>query len=140
MRREKPKTDTNGRGSPAEKSVLAAAVDVTLRTFEARSRVYRNLVVAVSLVGATSILSAVILWTAIPLLGVALVVALTAGFARHDAYRVSRWRTEILEMYRTRGLDLAAFYSTLSKFKHLPEGSLGAMLATLPRDSPDSAH
>jgi hypothetical protein len=43
---------------PTEKPVLADAIDMTLRTIEDRTKLYRNLIVAVSLVSMVSIVLA----------------------------------------------------------------------------------
>jgi hypothetical protein len=119
-----------------EKPVLLEAIDMTLATFEDRGRLYRNLVVAVSLVSLGSILTALLCWRGLPLAGLIIVVPLTGAFIYLDTRRVSAWRNSVLSMCRTRGLDLALFCNTVSQLKHLPQGSLQSMLATLPVKSP----
>jgi hypothetical protein len=115
----------------AQTPVLFDAIELTIRTFEARSRLYRNLVVAVSLVSVTSIAAALILWHWLPLLGFVSLVPLVRLYLHWDARTVLRWRTTILEMLHARELDRDLLRTTLMKFKHLPQRSLGAMLMTL---------
>lgn len=128
---------TTESGPASEKPVLREAIDLTLGTFEDRSRLYRNLVVAVSLVSFASILTALLCWRGLPLAGLILVVPFSGGFVYLDMRRVSRWREGILGRCRTRGLDLALFRNTLLQLKHLPQGSLQSMLATFPAESSD---
>jgi hypothetical protein len=87
------------------------------------------------LVTFASILTALVCWRGLPLAGLILVVPLTGGFLYLDTRRVSRWRAGILGLCVTRGLEAALFRKTMSQLKHLPQGSLQAMLATLPADS-----
>jgi len=107
------------------------AIDLTSRTFEDRARLYRNLVVAVSLVSIASLLSALLCWRAWPLAGLILLVPLSGGFVFLDGRLVERWRSGIVGMNESRGLDVSLFRSTISQFKHLPANTLQAMLATL---------
>jgi hypothetical protein len=119
---------------PMDKPVLLDAIDITLRTIEDRGRLYRDLVVAVSVVSILSVLSAVLFrhWAAF--VGLLLLVPLTGGFLFFDSRRIRRWRAEILEKSLMQGLDVAIFRKTISGFGHLPAGSLHAMLSTISSD------
>jgi hypothetical protein len=117
-----------------EKHVLLEAVDLTLSTLGARARCYRNLVVAVCLVATTSLLTALVLKQVLALLGFILLVPLTGGFTFFDKRQVMRWREQILKMRDDRNLDLGLFSHTIAKLKHLPQGTIQAMLATLPAE------
>ena len=117
------------------KSALSEAIDLTRATFEERGRLYRNLVVAVSLVSLASILTAILSWRGLPLAGLILLLPLTGAFLYLDMRRVSRWRELILGMSRMRGLDLALFPKTVRLLKDLPQESLQSLLATLPAES-----
>jgi len=115
-----------------DKSVLLDAIDITLRTIEDRARLYRNLVVGVSVVSVLSILLAVLFRQWVALTGLVLLVPLTGGFLFIDSRRIRHWRAEILERFLMRGLDLTMFRKTISGFGHLPTDSLQAMLSTIP--------
>jgi hypothetical protein len=116
----------------AEKPVLLDAVDATFRAVEHRIKLYRNLVVAVGIVSALSILSAILFRQWFALFGFIVLVPLTGGFLALDSHLFYRWRRGILEMARLRGLDLTMFQKTVSGFRHLPPNSLKAMLSALP--------
>ncbi len=114
--------------------MLLEAINLTLQTIECRARLYRNLLVAVSLVSVTSVLTAVLCWRGWPVAGLILVVPLAGGFLLHDTRRVRWWLEEILHMRRQRGLDTALFLETIGQFKHVPSRSLRGMLLLLAPD------
>jgi hypothetical protein len=115
-----------------EKPVLVDAIGTTLRTIEDRAKLYRNLVVAMSIVLLASLVLAVFSRQWLALSGLVIIVPLTGGFLFLDSHLVLQWRGGILDMARLRGLDLAMFAKTISGFRQLPPDSLKAMLATLP--------
>ena len=120
---------------PIEKPVLLDAIDLTLRAIERRRRLYRNLVLCVTTVSLASVLSAALLRQWMALSGFIFLVPLTGGFLMLDNRLFRRWRSEILEMARLRGLDVAMFIKTILTFRQLPPHSLQAMLAGLPASS-----
>jgi hypothetical protein len=124
---KKPEPEASGQ-TPA----LLDAVNLTSRVLEGRMRLYRNLVVAVSLVSLLSMLSALLCWHPWPLAGLILLPALTGGFLVLDSRRVSQWHDEIMRMCQTRALDLPAFVDLVSRLTHLPSHSVQGMLDTLP--------
>ena len=117
---------------PTEKPALLDAIDMTLRTIEDRTKLYRNLVVAVNIVSMVSIVLAALLRQWLVLAGLIMLVPLTGGFLFFDNHLVLRWRGVILESARLRGLDVTSFLKTISGFRHIPPNSLKAMLSTLP--------
>jgi hypothetical protein len=117
---------------PEDKPVLVDAIGTTLRTIEDRVRLFRNLVVAVSMVSLFSIILPLFIRQWLALSGLTIIVPLTGGFLLLDSHMVLQWRAGILDMARLRGLDLAMFAKAISGFRQLPPDSLKAMLATLP--------
>jgi len=123
---------------PTNRPALLDAIDITLRTIEERAELYRNLVVAICVVSVLSILMAVLFRQWMPLAGLVLLVPLTGGFLFLDSRLVRRWRAEIVEMGRSRSLDVIAFLKTISGFRHLPPNALKAMLSTIPASREES--
>jgi hypothetical protein len=117
---------------PTNRPALLDAIEVTLRTIEERTGLYRILVVTVCAVAVLSIATAVIIRQWMSLAGLVLLVPLTGGFFFLDSRLVRRWRARIVEMERLRSLDLNAFRKTISGFRHLPPNALKAMLSTIP--------
>jgi hypothetical protein len=116
----------------AERPVLGDAIDRTLRTIEDRTKLYRCLVAAVSVASIASLVLAAVFRQWLLLASLIILAPLTGGFFFFDCHLVLRWRREILEMARWRGLDVATFLKTISGFRFLPPNSLKAMLSTLP--------
>ncbi len=114
--------------------MLLEAINLTLRTIECRATLYRDLLVAVSLVSATSVLTALLCWRGLPVAGLILIVPLAGGFLLHDTRRVRWWFEAILQMRRERGLDTELFLETIGQFKHVPSRSLQGMLLMLAPD------
>jgi len=132
MWRRTLKSADSGNESTAEKLVLLDAVNFTSRVLEKRFRLYRNLVVAVSLVSLVSLVTSIVWWRPWPLAGLILLIPFTGGFLFLDSRRISRWRNEIVRMCETRTLELAVFVDTISRFRHFPPRTLQGMLASLP--------
>ena len=118
--------------------VLLDAIDRTVRTIEDRTRLYRNLLVAVTAVSVLSIFFMVIFRHWIALTGLVILVPLTGAFLFLDSRLVRRWRAGIVEMARFRGLDGENFVKTISAFRHLPPNALKAMLLTIPSTREES--
>jgi len=126
------KHDPSASGPPGQPPALLEAINLTSRTIADRGRLYRNLVVAVSLLSVASILAALVCWRVWPLMGLILLVPLSGGFVFLDSRRVARWRKQLLEIADNRKLDLTLLLNTISQYKHLPANTLQAMLAALP--------
>jgi hypothetical protein len=122
---------TNEQKQEADKSVLPDAIDITLRAIEGRARLYRNLAVAVSLVSVLSVCLAIFLRRWLALAGLIILVPLTGAYLLLDSRLLGLWRTRIVEMVRSRGLDVATFTKVIAGFRHIPPNSLRAMLSTL---------
>jgi hypothetical protein len=132
MKQSRSKSLSGELKQPTDKPVLLEAIEITIRTIEDRARLYRNLVMAVSVVSVLSILLSVLFRHWLPLIGLVLLVPLTGAYLFFDGRLVRRWRAGVVEMTRLRSLDVATFLKTISGFRHLPSNSLKAMLATLP--------
>jgi hypothetical protein len=131
MNHEQQKLLSSEAKAMKEKPVLLEAIEITIGTIEDRGRLYRNLVVTVSVVSILSILLALLLRQRVALVGLVLLVPLTGGFLFIDSHRIRRWRAKIFEECLMHGLDVAMFRKTISGFGHLPAGSLQAMLSTI---------
>jgi hypothetical protein len=114
--------------------MIKEAVDATLQTIERRTRLYRNLVVCISVLSIISILLSIILLSWVPAYGLALLAPLTGAFLYIDSRRVRRWRAGIIDMWRF-GLSLKEFERTITSLRYVPHHSLKGMLSTLPKDS-----
>jgi hypothetical protein len=132
MKQRRSKSLSTGLKQSTDKPALLEAIEITIRTIEGRARLYRDLVIAVSGVSILSVLSAVLFRHWLALAGLSLLVPLTGGFLFLDSRRLRGWRIQILEKSALRGLDLLTFRKTISGFRHLPTGSLQAMLSTIP--------
>jgi hypothetical protein len=117
---------------PTDTPVLLRAINATLRALEDRGRLFRNVMVAVVIVGGASVLFAVIFLSWTPLFGFILLVPLVGGFLILDSRRVRQWRSDILQMFRTEPHDYSLFQKTMAGFRHLPPRTVRSMLATLP--------
>ena len=111
--------------------MLLDAVEYTVRTIEDRARLYRNLVISVSMVSILSVLLAITLRQWIALAGLLLLSPMTGSFLILDIRRTRQWRLHILKKYRKRELHIPTFRKTISAFAYLPASSLQAMLSTI---------
>jgi hypothetical protein len=111
------------------------AIRCTIQAIERRSRSYRNLIVAVSIVGLGSVGLAVAFRDLVTLAGLIVLVPLVGGFFFLDSRLVQRWRAEILDMCRAGEVNLTAFRKTILQLRNLPAGSLQGMLSMLPPDA-----
>src|SRR5215469_1389530 len=97
-----------------ELPVLVESLNVTLRTMERRLRLYRNLVICVSLAMFGSLIIALVFrkwmvlsgWLAIPLF--------VGYFFYLDSRTVRVWRDQVLAMQKERGLDIAQLERSLT--------------------------
>jgi hypothetical protein len=125
------------RETAAEGPVLRVAVHETLRAIEGRGRLYRNLVVALVITALGSVAAAAVLGSWLPLAGLLAIVPETGAYLAADVHAVIVWRRSLLEMQRTRGLDVAELGRTLLLQRHLPQPTVAGMLADL--SGPDPA-
>ena len=133
------KTPPNDKNREADKPVLLEAIDTTLRAIQERAGLYRNLVVAVSLVSVLSVCSAVFLRQWLALAGLIILVPLTGAYLLLDTRLLRLWRARIVEMVRSRGLDVTTFTKIISGFRQVPPNSLRVMISLL-LASPELAH
>lgn len=121
-------------GSPDPDTVSAyrAAIELTTLVIERRARSYRNLVVAVVLIGIASIGWALAARALSGLAGVLSVVPACGLFFFADARLLNQWRSGVLASWASGELDLAAFRSAVSAHPGLPQETRDAMLGTLP--------
>ena len=122
---------------PPDAPVMAIAINLTLRAIEDRARLYRGLIVVVSGTSVLALILAGLLRSWTPLLAFGLLVPLAGGYLLLDGRRVSRWRTEILDLWCRRDLKLALLAKSVSAYPSVPSRTLEGMLATLPPSSPD---
>jgi len=111
------------------------AIRCTVQAIERRARFYRNLIVAVSIVGLGSVGLAVAFRNLVMLAGLIVLVPLVGGFFFLDSRLVQRWRAEILDMSRSSEINLSSFRKTILQLRYLPAGSLQGMLSMLPPDA-----
>jgi len=124
---------------PVETPVLLEAVNVTLRAMERRLRLYRNILVCVSLGLSGSALVALIFRKWIILGGGVLAVPLLVGcFLYLDARAVRAWRDRVLQMQDKGGLDVDQLKKTLTSMRYIPDATLHSMFAMLSSEAPKS--
>jgi hypothetical protein len=123
MRQMQQKWPFGDTPQPTEKPVLVDAIDTTLRTIEDRSKFYRNLVVAVSIVSLASIVLAVFSRQWLAFSGLIIIMPLTGGIFFIDSHLVLEWSAGMIDMARLRGLDLAMFLKTSSRFSDSATGA-----------------
>lgn len=114
-----------------EQPIVLQAIEMTSRTVERRTKLYRTLVIAVSLLVLLSLPSAIFLHQWIFLAGLVFMVPLIGGFSYIDARTVRSWRREIFHMRDTRNLDLAFFLKTIEEFPRSSLPTLEGMLSTI---------
>ena len=122
-----------GRGKThAHDSAYRSAIDATTDAIRGRARRYRNLVVSVSIVLVGTILVALITWSRLPLLLLAVAVPLYVGFAIDDARRLLSWQQQVLELWTEAQIDLRALSNTLGSVPGLPQRTVDGMLTLVP--------
>src|ERR1035441_7877967 len=124
MRQQMPNTAPVKPKPPVEQPVLLEAINLTFRTMERRARLYRNLVVAVSLTMIASVVVGIILRRWVVLLGMLALPIYVRGYLSLDNRLVMGWRRDVLRMQDTRGLNVAQLTQTLAGLKNLPQEAL----------------
>jgi len=119
-------------GQSTEKPVLVEALDLTFRTIEKRTKLYRTLVIVVAAITVTSITCSILYQRWLFFAGLILLVPLVGGFSIIDSRCVRHWRTQILNMSRARNLDLQLYIKTASELRKISPRILQDMLTTIP--------
>jgi hypothetical protein len=114
-----------------EQPIVLQAIELTSRTLERRNKLYRALVVTVSLLAILSILSATFFRQWIFLSGLIFLVPLIGGFSYFDSRSVRRWRREIFRMRNDRNLDLNFFLKTTASLRRIFPPTAQAMFSTI---------
>ena len=110
---------------------VKTAIDRTLRTIEERARLYRNLVVAVSIVLIGSSVASIVLRLWWPLTGLALIVPATAMYLVLDTRLVRGWVAEMGSLQETDAMNLESFARGILSHPLLPKTTLIGMLNLL---------
>lgn len=113
-------------------SAYRTAIERTTRVIERRAKYYRNLVVAVVLIGAASVAGALAARSLSGLAGVFFLVPACGLFFFADARLLNEWRSDVLASWARGELDLAALRQALRAHPGLPQDTRDAMLGTLP--------
>jgi hypothetical protein len=122
--------------SAAEKPVLLEAINLTFRTMERRTRLYRNLVICVSLTLLGSLALAVVFRKWIILLGLLAPPFYVGCFVYVDSRTLRAWRDRVLAMQNERSLEVEQLKKLLSDLRHIPAATLQSMFATLNIEAP----
>jgi hypothetical protein len=123
-------------GSAAEKPVLLEAINLTFRTMERRTRLYRNLVVCVSLTLLGSLVLAVAFRKWFFLFGLLAPPFYVGGFVYVDGRTLRAWRDRVMAMRNERSLEVEQLKKLLSDLHHIPAATLHSMFATLNLETP----
>ena len=113
-------------------SAYRLAIEQTTRAIDERARYYRNLIVVVVVVILGSMIWTAFLWNWIPLLGFLVLFPICGMYFFLDGRLLQSWRSQLLEPWCQRELDLLAFRPAIEAVPGLPSDSLCSMLATLP--------
>jgi hypothetical protein len=113
-------------------SAYAEAIDATRDAIVDRARLYKRLVIAVSLAGVAAF-GALLAGQAGGLLAfAALMPATVLGFSLLDALAVQRWRARLLGPWIDGRLQLDIFLRTMQQVPGLPQHTVAGMLDTVP--------
>ena len=111
---------------------MKEAVELTQTVIERLARNHRNLVVAVVILFAASLLGALFLWSWRPLLGLLGLVPLCGFMLALDTILLRGWQCRLLEMWQEEQLDLDGFVTTVSGMRMFPPQTLKGLLDMLP--------
>ena len=131
MRQQNQSTAPVAPKPPVETPILLKAVNLTFRTMERRARLYRNLVIAVSLTTMASVALAVILQRWAALLGVLALPAYVCGYVSLDNRIVRAWRDQVLAMRDESALNVTQLEQILTAQRYIPDATLHSMFAML---------
>ena len=113
-------------------SAYRAAIDHTTQVIERRAWSFRNLVVAVVLIGLASLAWALGTRSLSGLVGCLFMIPACNLFLVADTKRLDDWRSALIERWTSRDLDFIAFLHAIRAYPGLPKSTVEAMLATLP--------
>jgi hypothetical protein len=111
------------------------AINATLRSIEQRGRVYRNIVICVSLTFILSVLLAVGLWSWRPVIAMLFLLPISGLFLVLDGRQVRCWQANILQLWQFRGLKIEEFETVILSLGNVPRHTVEAMLAILPKEN-----
>jgi hypothetical protein len=113
-------------------SVYRVAINQTTQTINGRATYFRNLIVAVVVVGLGSSLWALVAWVLSPLAGFFLLLPICGVFFFLDSRLLNQWRSQFLQGWARGELDCYSFRAAVGAVPTLPKDTLQSMLATLP--------
>lgn len=113
-------------------SSYRVAIDQTTQTIDRRAKHFRNLIVAVTIVGLGSILWAGIAWSWLPLVGIFLLVPFCGLYLFIDEKLLSQWRHELFAGWEKGEIDFRALYDAVIAISTLPKNTVESMLEMLP--------
>jgi hypothetical protein len=120
---------------PSSVEPMQAAIQATLTTIRNRARLYRNLVVCVSVVVIGSAVVAAIFRSVIPLIAFSMLVPLVGLYFVLDNRSTRLWGKHLLELWSEGKVDLGAFSAAMGAYPFVPRGTLEGMLSALPIES-----
>ena len=109
-----------------------AIIQLTTQSIQHRARQYRNLVIAVVIVGGACACGALLSRSLVPLVGLTLLLPICGGFLAVDAMVVERWRSVVLRDWTARSIDITALRAAIRANPVLPRMTTEGMLTTLP--------
>jgi hypothetical protein len=121
------------------RNLYREAIDATGRVIERRAWAYRNLVIAVSLLGLSALGWAFSGRSGRPLAVLLMLAPCCVGFLWRDRQLLNAWRNRLLSYWTTGALDFTALRGALLANPALPKSTLAAMLDSLP-DGSDPTH
>jgi hypothetical protein len=108
------------------------SLDRTSDVLAIRAQAFRNLVVSFVVIGVSSVGGAVGVLNLRPVSALLLLVPAYGTFLWRDSWVLDRWRAQLGEAWASRRIDFAAFRHAVNANPSLPQGTVQAMLATLP--------
>lgn len=112
-------------------SAYRTAIDQTTAAVDRRARYFRNQVVIVVAIAALVIIGAFV-WSAAALWAGLLLIPACGLYFHADSRLLNRWRSDLLQPWVARELDLVAYCQAIRANPILPKETTGAMLASLP--------
>ncbi|CAN7709792.1 hypothetical protein LJR290_005919 [Variovorax sp. LjRoot290] len=108
------------------------ATEGTIELIGVRARCFRRFAWGCLVLLVLLLISALSGHMLLSLTGLGLLVPVVGCFILADGWLTQRWRRAVLERWSARALSLHTLRETLGAIHTLPEGTLAAMLATLP--------
>lgn len=108
------------------------AIAGTIEVISLRARCFRRFAWGCLALLALLLIAALSGHVLLSLTGLGLLVPVVSCFVLVDGWLTQRWRRAMLECWSARTLNLHALRETLGAIHTLPEGTLAAMLGTLP--------